>query len=314
MKIDLGKILTRAWQIIWNYKVLWVFGVFAGFANGSGGGNNGGSSGSNGDTSPFTGDAERLGEQAVEFFQQYMLIIIAVCLVVVLLTFAFYALGMIGRIGILKGVYQVENGAASLMFGELWSESMPYFWRFFGLNFLVGLAFLVVFLPFILVGVLTAGIGFACLIPLICLLIPVAWAVNVILEQGQAAIVAEDLTIMEGFKRGWEIAKADIVGMIVLSLVLGIGGGIFGFIIALPLIAAMLPLFIGVLNGYSPGAPLPATVWISIICCGLYMPVLIFLNGVFTAYIKTSWALSYLQLTKPAAPPENLPIPAQADA
>lgn len=314
MKIDLGKILTRAWQIIWNYKVLWVFGVFAGFANGSGGGNNGGSSGSNGDPSPFTGDAERLGEQAVEFFQQYMLIIIAVCLVVVLLTFAFYALGMIGRIGILKGVYQVENGAASLMFGELWSESMSYFWRFFGLNFLVGLAFLVVFLPFILVGVLTAGIGFACLIPLICLLIPVAWAVNVILEQGQAAIVAEDLTIMEGFKRGWEIAKADIVGMIVLSLVLGIGGGIFGFIIALPLIAAMLPLFIGVLNGYSPGAPLPATVWISIICCGLYMPVLIFLNGVFTAYIKTSWALSYLQLTKPTPPPENSPILAQADA
>ncbi|KAA0284012.1 MAG: hypothetical protein EDM79_02345 [Chloroflexi bacterium] len=36
MKIDLGKILTRSWQIIWNHKVLWIFGIFAGFANSNG--------------------------------------------------------------------------------------------------------------------------------------------------------------------------------------------------------------------------------------------------------------------------------------
>ena len=312
MKIDLGKILTRAWQIIWNYKVLWVFGIFAGFANGNGGGNNGGSS-DNGDPSQFTGDAEQFGKQASEFFQQYLLIIIAVCLVVVLLSFAFYALGMMGRIGILKGVYKVENGASSLIFAELWSESMPYFWRFFGMNFLVGLAFLVILLPFIVFGIATAGIGMLCLVPLICLLIPVVWAVNVILEQAQAAIVAEDLTMMDAFKRGWEIAKSDIGGMIVLSLVLGIGGGIIGFVIALPIIVAVLPGVIGMMD-YRPGDALPATVWVTIVCCGLYMPILIFLNGVLTAYMKTSWALSYLQLTKPAAPPENLPIPAQADA
>lgn len=313
MKIDLGKILTRAWQIIWNYKVLWVFGVFAGFASGNGGGNNGSSSNS-GDPSQFTGDAQQFGEQAAEFFQQYMLIIIAVCLVVILLSFAFYALGMMGRIGILKGVFKVENGASSLMFAELWSESMPYFWRFFGLNFLVGLAFLVILLPFIVFGIATAGVGMLCLVPLICLLVPVMWAVNVILEQAQAAIVAEDLTMMEAFKRGWEIAKSDIGGMIVLSLVLGIGGAIIGFVTALPLIAAMVPLMFGVMSGYAPGDQIPATVWVSIVCCGLYMPVLIFLNGVLTAYIKTSWALSYLQLTKPVTPPENLPISAQTDA
>ena len=25
--IDIGKILKRAWHILWNYKVLWIFGV-----------------------------------------------------------------------------------------------------------------------------------------------------------------------------------------------------------------------------------------------------------------------------------------------
>ena len=313
MKIDLGKILTRAWQIIWNYKVLWVFGVFAGFASGGNGGGNNNSSSNNGDPSQFTGDAERLGEQAVEFFQQYMLIIIAICLVVVLLSFAFYDLGMMGRIGILRGVFQVEKGASSLMFAELWSESMPYFWRFFGLNFLIGLAFLIILLPIIVFGIATAGVGLLCLVPLVCLLVPVGWAVNVILEQAQAAIVAEGLTMLEAFKRGWEIAKSDIGGMIVLSLVLGIGGGIIGFVIALPIIVAVIPGVIGMV-GYQQGDTIPVTVWVTVACCALYMPVLIFLNGVLTAYLKTSWALSYLQLTKPVTPPENLPIPAQADA
>lgn len=308
MKIDLGKILTRSWQIIWNYKVLWVFGIFAGFANGNGGSNSNSGSSNNGD-SPF-GNSDQITERAGEFFQQYMLIIIAVCVVLVLLSLVFYALGMMGRIGILKGVYKVENGATSLMFAELWSESMPYFWRFFGLNFLVGLAFLLILLPAIGIGIATAGVGLLCLLPLICLLIPVGWAVNVILEQAQAAIVAEDLTMFDGFKRGWEIAKSDIGGMIVLSLVLGIGGGIIGIVLALPIIAAVLPLVFS-MGSFEMGNVLPPTAWFSLICCGLYLPVLIGLNGILTAYMKTSWALSYLQLTKPK---ENTPILAQADA
>lgn len=309
MKIDLGKILTRSWQIIWNYKVLWIFGILAGFASGNGGSN--GNSNSS-DRGSYSGNADQFVQQAKDFFQQYMLIIIAVCVGLVLLSLVFYALGMIGRIGILKGVYKVENGASSLIFAELWSESLPYFWRFFGLNFLVGLAFLVILLPFIFITIATAGIGLACLLPLICLLVPVGWAVNVILEQAQAAIVAEDLGIVESFKRGWEIAKSDIVGMIVLSLILGIGGGIIGVIIAIPVIIAVVPLAIGMAtNNFQMGSSIPVTAWISLACCGLYFPVLLVLNGILTAYTKTSWALSYLQLNKPK---ENSPILAQDNA
>ena len=43
--IDIGKILKRAWHILWNYKVLWIFAfLLALTAGGSGGGSNGGSS------------------------------------------------------------------------------------------------------------------------------------------------------------------------------------------------------------------------------------------------------------------------------
>ncbi len=42
--IDIGKILKRAWHILWNYKILWVFGVLLAITTGGngGGGNNGG--------------------------------------------------------------------------------------------------------------------------------------------------------------------------------------------------------------------------------------------------------------------------------
>ena len=42
MKFNFGEILTRAWQITWKYKVLWVFGILAGCTSGGGGGGGGG--------------------------------------------------------------------------------------------------------------------------------------------------------------------------------------------------------------------------------------------------------------------------------
>jgi hypothetical protein len=316
MKLDFGRILTRSWQIIWKHKILWIFGILAGCANGNGGSNGGGNNNGssydqNGNPQPFSdGQIEPLRRQFEDFFQQYMLIIIAVCILIVILSFAFYALGMMGRIGILKGVYKVENGAEALVFGELWSESLPFFWRIFGLNFLVGLAFAIIIIPLVVVGIVTAGIGFVCLIPILCILIPVGWVVAIILEQAQAAIVLEDLNMMDGFRRGWEIAKSDIGGMIVMALILMIGGAVIGLIIAMPVIVAVLPLIFSA-PSLADATTIPATVWITIACCAIYFPVLLLLSGILTAYTKTAWALTFMQLAKPA---ENTPIVLPADA
>lgn len=43
--IDIGKILKHAWHILWNYKILWVFGILLALtAGGNGGGSNSGTS------------------------------------------------------------------------------------------------------------------------------------------------------------------------------------------------------------------------------------------------------------------------------
>jgi len=44
--IDIGKILKRGWHILWNYRILWIFGILLAITTGGGAGN--GSSGSSG--------------------------------------------------------------------------------------------------------------------------------------------------------------------------------------------------------------------------------------------------------------------------
>lgn len=301
MKFDLVEVLTRAWQIIWKHRILWVFGILAGFARGGGGGN-----------SDFQNqDIPQQFDPAFQQFSRYIennwWIIIVIVLVIFLISILFYSLGIVGRIGLIKGVYKVEHGAETLTFAELWSESMPFFWRIFGINFLIGLAVFIIIVSFVLAGILTAGIGFACLLPLICLLVPIGWVVSIILEQAQPAIIIEDLSMLDGFKRGWEIVKANAFNFFILALIVLIGGGIIGFVIAIPIVLAVVPLVIGAGALNESLTPL----YIALACCALYLPVILFLNGILTAYIQSVWTLTYLRLTKST---DNAPIFTEANA
>jgi len=309
---NFGEVLTRAWQIIWKHKVLWIFGILASCARGGGGGSSGGGGNSGYQTgsgdSPFSGDKiERVMNQVGTFLENNWWIIIAVIVGIFLLSFVFYFLGMMGRIALIRGVAQADKDAESLSFGELWAESMPFFWRVFGLNFLIGLAFLVLFIPLVLFGIVTAGVGFLCLIPLLCVMVPLSWVVMAIIEQAQNAIVLEDLNMLDGFKRGWEIVKANAVPIIIMMLILGIGSGIIGVIIALPIIIAVVPAVIGMAVSQQTLTPF----YIAAACCVAYFPVLLFFNGVLTAYIQASWTLTYLRLVKPQ---EEAPVIIEANA
>ncbi len=42
MNFNFGEVLTRAWQIIWKNKILWIFGILASCARGNAGGAGGG--------------------------------------------------------------------------------------------------------------------------------------------------------------------------------------------------------------------------------------------------------------------------------
>lgn len=244
---------------------------------------------------------ERVGDWISQNPWVVAVFVLAMIILIVLAIF----LGTVGRIGLIRGTYQAEQGAASLVFGELFSGSMPYFWRVFGLSFLVGLAFLLVMLPLITFGVLTAGIGFACLLPLFCLLVPVGLVVNIIIEQSNAAIVLENLSIADGFKRGWNIVKANVGPVLIMAIILAVISFVVGLVIALPIIFAVFPLAFGLAGGETN------MLWAAGICCAIYLPVLIVLSGILTSFTQSAWTLTYLRLTRPK---EDAPVIVEANA
>ncbi len=311
--MDFGEVLSRAWQIIWRHKVLWIFGILAGCtsAAGSGGSNSG---------YRFQSGSQNLPPAVQNFFFQLenmprweILTLVGIILLVFLIIFViFVILGTVGRIGLIRGTQLADQGAERLTFGELWGESMRYFWRVLALNLIIGLALFIIFLillfAFIAVTVATLGIGIICLLPLICVLIPVAWFIQVIVEQANNALVLENLGVIDGIQHGWNVVKNNLGTMIVMALILIIGVGLIGgLIIGLPFAFIVLPALGGVLLGTQ--GSINSGLIIAGLCLVAYIPVLIVLSGILRAYISSAWTLTYLRLTRgPVTPPVIAPV------
>lgn len=293
--MDFGNVLSRAWQIIWKHKVLWIFGILAGCGSA-------GSSAPNARTS-FERD---LPPELQRYFQfdipgwQVALIVGVVLLVVLVLIVLVIFLGTIGRVGLIRGTQQVEGGIVSLAFVELFNGSMPYFWRVFGLNLLVGIVSAVVIGGAVVLGVfgtfLTLGLGALCLVPFICLLIPLSWFLSLVVEQAIISIVLENLGVLEGLQAGWNLVRANLGAIIVMGLILTLGVGLIGgFIIGLPVVLIIIPAAIGAM--VDSRAALGGGFLIAGLCLVGYLPVAIFLNGILRGYIETAWTLTYMKLT-----------------
>jgi hypothetical protein len=313
--MDFGYVLKRAWEIIWKFKVLWIFGILAscGQASGSGGSNSG---------YRFSSQESNFSPQIDRFFNQLnpaiiaLLIALGIFIVLALIVLAIL-LGTIGRVGLIRGTVKAEQGAEHLTFGELWREGLKYFWRVFGLNLLIGVitfvAILAIVIIMIIPTVFTLGL---CLIPLMCLFIPVMWAVYVVIEQANIALVVENLGILEAIAHGWQVVRDNIVNMIVMSLILGLGVGLIGgIIIGLPLLIVAAPAVVGAVSGTTDA--LRNGLLVSGLLFLVYLPILLLLSGILRSYTSSAWTLTYLRLTtKPSQPlidastlPEDLGTP-----
>ncbi|HET6822818.1 MAG TPA: hypothetical protein VFH34_09225 [Anaerolineales bacterium] len=320
MNFNFGDVLTRAWQIVWRHRVLWIFGILAGCGRG-GSRFNSGSSGGDGNFGDLPPEMMRF----LQFIQENLTtFIVATCIVVLLLWALMIFLGTIGRIGLIRGTFQAETGAEKLIFGQLFSESTPYFWRMFGLSLLVSLPVLIV------IAVLVAGlvalavsasggsdpgaVGLFGMIPLmigcICLLIPILWVVGMIVRQAENAIVLEGMGVFPALSRGWEVFRANLGPVILMSIILAIIAGVIGFILAIPLFLIVFPSVIAFAVG--EGQSSTPLILMGVGLC-IYLPILLVLNGIMAAYIESAWTLTYMRLT--AKPPlDSAPVVLEANA
>src|SRR5258706_6569265 len=308
MNFNFGEVLTRAWKIIWKHKVLWIFGILASCGRGGSGGNSGGSNRySSGGSTP------NLPPQVMQWFQwiqnhltQFIAITVTIVCVIWIVTIF---LSTIGKIGLIRGTAQADGGAEKLIFGQLFSESMPYFWRMFGLSLILAIPllifFIVVFAGLILFafsaspGNSSFGVGILVIIPLligcVCLFIPVMFVLSMIISQAQRDIVLEDLGVMPSISRGWEIFRANLGPIILMAIILTVIAFIVGLVIAIPILVIVVPAAVAFAIGNAQNS---TPLILMGVCFCLYLPVLILLNGILVSYTESVWTLTYMRLTQ----------------
>jgi len=323
MNFNFGEVLTKAWQIIWKHKVLWIFGILASCGQGSGGGNSGGG-GNTGFDTPYRNlspQASRWVEMITQNIQTYVAITVAVICVIWIITIF---LSTVGKVGLIRGASLADGGEENLIFGQLFSESMPYFWRVLGLNLILMLpAFIIAvgaaaFALFAIVGVAAGSSGneplavlgiIPIMIGCVCLLIPVMFVLRMIFRQAERAIVLEELAVLPSLSRGWEVFRANLGPIIVMAIILAIIGVVAGLIISIPIFLVVFPTVFAFAMGqgetYSP------LIFMGICLC-IYVPVALVLQGIMTAYIESAWTLTYMRITQPQQ--DNTPLVPETDA
>ncbi|MEW6085572.1 MAG: hypothetical protein AB1607_13355 [Chloroflexota bacterium] len=322
MNFNFGEVITRAWQIIWKHKVLWVFGILASCGRGGGGGNGGGG---NSGYDVSSGQPPDLPPQVLRWMQtieqNLTTIVIVLLAVVCIIWIVSIFLGVIGKVGLIRGTAQVEGGAESLVFGELFSGSVPYFWRMFGLSLILSLPVFIiaVAIAVVLAGGLVASGGeegamFAMMgmIPVLlgclCLLVPVMFVLGMIFRQAENAVVLEDMSIIPAITRGWEVVKANLGPIILMAIILFVIGLVVEFLIAIPALAIFAPAVIAFIAGNGQ----TAISWILLgagLC--LFIPIALVVQGIIIAYTESAWTLTYMRLTKPQS---NAPMVTEANA
>ncbi len=310
--MDYGKILTKAWHTIWNNKILWIFGILAGCGASSGSGSSGNQSNVNYQFD--SGELPNLPPEVQQFFSrletffgtqprsQIALYFVLFFLAILALSFLFFLIRTYGQVGLVRGVLLAENKDEKLTWSEVAGEIKPFFWRLVGFHVLLTIAYFVIFavitVPILLFGIATMGILLICLIPLICLIIPISWIITVIIKQAIVAMLVDDLNMQDALRQGYEVVRMNAASYLVMGLILMLGGGLVGIIISVPLTLTLAPMFIKVFNGYFNGNwdNLMTGVWLS---AGLYVLVLPFylvLRGMLTSYTDTAWVYTYQEV------------------
>jgi hypothetical protein len=279
--MDFGKLFSRAWTICWNNKFLFVLGFLAALGSGSTG------SGSTPQANfSFSGDELPPGwEQNLEqFFEE--IVAVGVPLLILLTCLALFA-GIIlwlvrlsSQAGLISAASRLDAGE-TVGLGEAFRNGLGYLGRMVGVNLLL-------FAPFILVGVVAAGIGFTsfftivatevgsgstpppeqilggfgllglCMCLLACILVPLWALVAVIYPFAQRGIVLGNLGVVNSIRHGWDVVRAnagEVLLLILFFFVLGILSGIVTALVMLPIgLLAFGPSVVDLVMGGAPGA------------------------------------------------------------
>ena len=292
--MDYGKLLSRAWNIIWENKFLILLGVLVALGSASGGGGGGGNTASSLGEGDFdVRSLEGLNIRPPDLLGELDVPAIPLAILLVLLALALtvgialWVVSTIARGGLIAGASTIDAGAAS-SFSQAWSAGWRRGWTLLGIGILPAIPGVIL----VVIGLGTAGMlagvyGYGLtggeiaplllsgpaviLAALACVLLPIALLLSLLQTLANRACMLEDLGVLASYRRGISVLLENIGPALVLFLiqvVIGIAVGIAMFI---------------------PGI-------LILLCCVLW-PLLLLINGAKTAYFSTLWTLAWRQWT-----------------
>jgi len=340
--MDHMKVLKRAWEITWRYRVLWVFGVIVALTTARSGGNGGG-----GPQLTVSGEdwARRGGLFPMpEIPSPTVGVLIGIgvglaCLVIILAIAATIA-RYVAETALIRMVDRhEETGEKESVrqgFRMGWSRTAL---RLFLIDLLIILPMVVVFiLLFLLVAaplllwatentaagvigtVATVGLFFLALL----LAIVVGTVVSLLMHFFRRACALEELGVIEAIRRGFTVVRQHLKDVAIMWLIM-VGLSI-GWVIAMIPVVILLVLLAGVVGGLpallagglARLALEGATPWILAAVVGLAIFVVVmavpmlFLGGLVEVFKSSLWTLTYRELRALeglATEPRELPEP-----
>jgi hypothetical protein len=299
--MDYGKVLGRAWDITWRWKVLWILGFLA----------------SLGRALAWSGNSRYGLSERRDWGMAYgpsmgpriVGLLVAVGCLAILIAIAVWVISVMARGGLIAGVQQVEDEDRT-SFLEAWRVGRGRFWTLFGIGILAaipsillilaGLAVfgLLIFLTVQAVDASNAG-GVAGIVAsvlcggtLCCGTILLATVLQQIRIYAERAAILEGLGWIDAFGRGWRVLRENLGPTIVLWLIFLIISIVVAVLVFGSLAAIAAP-FVALFTSIQPGA------WIlAPICFGGLLAVIIFalIQSIYEAFSSATWTLAYREL------------------
>ncbi len=331
--MDLGRIISRSFEITTKYRALWLFGILLAIFGGSSGNlsNSANFRSGPGSRDFGTGGLPQLPQVATNTIIMIVAVVICIVLILALLSII---LRLVSRGALVGLVQELEANQTRPTVRRGFSIGFERFWSLLGIALWVNVPLFVVSLLLILLAaapllaallpLIQAGrtpeqmagpaiAGILSSIVLICCVVVFLLIVELVLLPFYQFFVRVCVIgrrgALDSIREGYRLVRANVGNVILLYLVL------FGISIVYLFVMLVLALALFVLVGglaFAIGLASQSATPGIIVAIILGIPVLLvllFVGGLYQVFDSTMWTQGYLALASPAAPtPKETPV------
>lgn len=262
---NIGSILKRAWQILWSYKLLWLFALLlalsggAGNTGGGGGGSGAGYTTNSEDSEAFQNTIPSMWYPEVEdwieqniaplftteqkAFETMAWLVGGIILFSIVVGLLLALVRYPSETAVMRLVDEHEQRGTRYRFKEAWKLGWNRrAWRLFLIDLIIGtpafavvmtLVGLIMWMAFRLINVTAASlntgwiIGIILFVGLIIVFSVFMWFVSLLRQYVARYNALEDTGVWESFRRGWLLYKTNFKNTFLMGLVMvGVGMGV----------------------------------------------------------------------------------------